>query len=224
MAKVLIVEDDKTLCDSLSEWLQSDRFNVEFLHTGGEVLDYLRSFDFDLIVLDWDLPGLSGVDICRQFRAAGGSTPILMLTGKTSVQNKTEGFDAGADDYLTKPFHPEELAARLSALLRRPKTYTGAVISLRDVVLDTNKRQVTQAGVEVPLQPMEFTLLEFFMRHPDQTFSTELLMRRCWESDAEISLDSVYTCVRRLRRKLDANGRKPLIVTVHGVGYRLHSE
>lgn len=223
MAKILLVEDDKALCASLDEFLKSKQYTIELAHSGRDALDMLRAFDYDVIVLDWELPELSGVEILRQFRGGGGKTPIIMLTGKGSVQEKEQGFDAGADDYLTKPFHPSELAARLRALLRRPAQFTGSVISIRDVVLDTVKRKVTRAGTEIALQPMEFTLLEFFMRHPDQVFSTEALMRRCWEADAEISLDAIYTCIRRIRKKLDVEGQPSLLSTVHGVGYRLDS-
>jgi len=224
MAKLLIVEDDKTLCATLHEWLRMKNYTVEMVHAGDDALEHLSAFEYDLVILDWDLPKVSGVEICRKFRATGGVTPILMLTGKGSVHEKEEGFYAGADDYLTKPFHAQELIARVHALLRRPTAFVGPVLSVRNVVLDTNKRRVTRDGAEIQFQPMEFTLLEFFMRHPGQVFSTEALMRRCWDSNAEISLDAIYTCIGRLRRKLDLPGQPSLITTVHGVGYGFDSD
>lgn len=219
MAKILIVEDDKVLCANLSEWLKMKNYTVEMVHSGDEAMEYLRSFEYDAIILDWHLPELSGVDICRQFRAEGRATPILMLTGKDTIQNKEEGFDAGADDYLTKPFHAQELVARVHALMRRPAAYKGSKISIRGIVIDTTTRRAVRDGVEVHLQPMEFMLLEFFMRHPGQVFSSDALMHRCWDSETEISLDAIYTCIRRLRRKLDVEGKPSLITTKHGLGY-----
>jgi DNA-binding response OmpR family regulator len=224
MAKVLIVDDDKSLCSSLNEWLKMKNYTVEMVHAGDDALEHLRAFEYDLIILDWNLPNVSGVEICRQFRSSGGVTPILMLTGKGSIHEKEEGFYAGADDYLTKPFQAQELVARVHALLRRPTAFIGPVISIRNIVLDTNRRRVTRDGTEIQFQPMEFTLLEFLMRHPTQVFSTEALMRRCWDSNAEISLDAIYTCIRRLRRKLDVDGQPSLITTVHGVGYSFDSD
>ncbi len=219
MAKILIVEDDKILCANLNEWLRMKNYTVEMVHSGDEAMEYLRSFEYDAIVLDWNLPGMSGVEICRQFRAGGGSAPVLILTGKDTIQNKEEGFDAGADDYLTKPFHAQELVARLHALMRRPAPYKGSTISIGGIVIDTTIRRALRDGVEIHLQPMEFMLLEFFMRHPGQVFSSDALMQRCWNSENEISLDAIYTCIRRLRRKLDVEGRPSLITTKHGVGY-----
>ncbi len=224
MAKIFIVEDDKILCASLDEWLRMRNYTVEMVHSGDEAMEYLRSFEYDVIILDWNLPVLSGIEICRQFRADGGSTPILMLTGKDSIQNKEEGFYAGADDYLTKPFHAQELVARVHALMRRPAPYTGSTISIRGIVLDTNMRRVMRDGVEIHLQPMEFMLLEFFMRHPGQVFSSDALMHRCWDSETEISLNAIYTCIRRLRRKLDVEGKPSLITTTHGIGYGFTSD
>jgi DNA-binding response OmpR family regulator len=144
-----------------------------------------------------------------------------MLTGKDAIRDKEEGFHAGADDYLTKPFHSQELIARLHALMRRPPAYSGNSLRVRDLVMDTHKRKVTRDNNEIQLQPMEFTLLEFLMRHAGEVFSSEVLMRRCWSADAEVSLDAIYTCIRRLRKKLDVEGKPSLINTVHGIGYGL---
>lgn len=224
MGKILVVDDDHSLVANVTEWLKFEHHSVEAAYKGEEALEKLLVFDYDLVILDWDLPELSGLQICKQFRAKGKMTPVLMLTGKTSVIDKESGLDAGADDYLTKPFHPKELGARVRALLRRPVVISTALLKKGPIVLDTVKRKVTRNDEDIALQPMEFTLLEFLMRHPDQLFSTDALLRRCWPDDSEISPDAIYTCIRRLRKKLDVDGETSVVRTVHSVGYVLDSE
>ncbi len=224
MGKLLVVDDDQSLVATITEWLKMERHSIETAYKGQEALDKLMVFDYDLIILDWDLPELSGLAICKQLRSKGKMTPVLMLTGKSSVIDKEAGLDAGADDYLTKPFHPKELAARVRALLRRPVTISSATLTKGNIVLDTVKRKVTRQDEEIALQPMEFALLEFLLRHPDQLFSTDALLRRCWPDDTEISPDAIYTCIRRIRKKIDVEGTASIIRTVHSLGYVLDSE
>lgn len=221
MSKILLVEDDSALSATTEEWLKMERYTVECAFNGTDAMEMLRSFDYDLVVLDWELPEMTGIEILKQFRARGGKTPVIMLTGKSAIYEKEIGFETGADDYLTKPFHPKELAARVKALLRRPRTYTSELLEVNNVTVDPNTHLVTKSGQEVSLQPMEFALLEFFLRHPGQVFSPEALLRRVWDSESEASLDAIYTCIRRIRKKLDENTEKSVIRTVHGVGYRL---
>ena len=181
--KILVVEDDLDLNDSLGCWLHSDRFVVETATTGAVAMDLLNASSFDVIVLDWELPDMAGLDICRHLRAQGLKTPVLMLTGRSETKDKIAGLDSGADDYLTKPFELEELSARLRSLLRRQYNPPPALV-VADLSLDSFGRVVTKAGLDVRLLPREFDLLEFFMRHPDELFSADSLLTGLWQKSA----------------------------------------
>jgi DNA-binding response OmpR family regulator len=224
MSKLLLVDDDRSMIANVMDWLKPEHHTFETAYSGQEAVDKLLSFDYDLVILDWELPEMSGVEICKLFREKRKMTPVLMLTGKTAINDKESGFDAGADDYLTKPFHPKELIARVRALLRRPTVISSPLLQKGSIVVDRVKRKVTRQDQDVALQPMEFSLLEFFLKHPDQLFSTDALLRRCWSDDTEISPDAIYTCIRRLRKKLDVEGEPSIIRTVHSVGYVLDSD
>jgi two-component system, OmpR family, response regulator len=221
MAKVLVVEDDTGLCTVIRDWLLLQNYLVEIVHTAGEAEEFLRSYRYDAIVLDWGLPDRPGVDVCQRFRASGGQTPILMLTGKRDISEKEQGLDSGADDYLTKPFDVKELSARLRALLRRPAAMSENVLSAGDLLLDPSKYVVTKGGAEVKLFRKEFALLEFLMRHPNKVFSPESLLNHVWASEAGVGPETVRTSVKRLRQQIDDEGRNSLIENVRGVGYRL---
>lgn len=221
MPKVLIVEDDVAVSDSLEQILSTEGFTIDSVIDGAEGDDYLKTYMYELIILDWDLPSLSGVEICRRFRVRGGVTPILLLTGKTAIAEKEEGLDAGADDYLTKPFHPRELKARLRALLRRPARVSSDKLTVRNLEFDSVRREVCKDGKYVKMTALEVDLFEFFMRHPGEVFSIEALVRGVWQSDADISDDAIYAAIKRLRRKLDTEGQPSVITNVHGLGYRL---
>lgn len=220
MAKVLLVEDEKALSDVVVDWLTSQQYIVEHVDNGQEALHRLNCYQYDLVVLDWGLPGVSGLEVCQQFRSQGGTTPVLMLTGKREIDDKEAGLDAGADDYLTKPFHMKELAARLRALLRRPQNVVAKQLSAKDILLDPTTHRITKGGEEVNLLPREFALLEFLMRHPSQVFSAEALLDRLWAADSEATSGTIRTYVNRLRNKIDTDGQPSLISTVHGIGYR----
>jgi len=221
MAKILLADDDNTLMVTLSEWLRSERYEVDVVNDGDAALQHLRDFDYDAIVLDWDMPGANGLDVCKQYRAAGGNLPLLILTGKDKAEETELGLDAGADDYLTKPFRFKELTARLRALMRRPAQIVGDQLKIRDVVLDLRQRKVTKAGKELNIQTVEFSVLEFLMKHPKQIFSPDFLLQRIWGSDTDLSRHAIYACIRRLRSKLESAGEEPLIVSLYGVGYQL---
>lgn len=226
MAKIFLIEDDSEISDNVKDWLQvSENHIVEVSADGREGLEHLRFYNYDLIILDWDLPKVNGLQICNEFRNRGGNTPILFLTGKREVMNKEAGFDAGADDYLTKPFNVRELAARVRALLRRPPSVMkGGLLTCRHVSLDPSSGTVTCNGAVVKLNAKEYTLLEFFMRHPGQLFSAEALLDRVWKSDSVSTTEAITTTVKRMRKKVDVEGRNSLITTVHGLGYKLEGE
>lgn len=223
MAKILLVEDDQALAKLVRNWLSLEHHNVETVEDGEEALHRLKVSEYDLVILDWTLPKMAGVEVLKEHRRIGGQTPVLMLTGKDKISDKEEGFDAGADDYLTKPFHGKELTVRIKALLRRPPLLVEDVLRVGDLVLEKGNFSVRRAESEIRLLPKEFALLEFLMRHPNQVFSAEALLERVWVSESESTVEAVTTCIKRLRRKLEADGGTSPIATVHGVGYKLVS-
>lgn len=223
MAKILVVEDEPDFSELVGEWLKNQHHVVEIVGNGEDALDRLRFYKYDIVVLDWMLPGVSGLEVCKTFRSNGGTTPILLLTAKKHVDEKEAGLDAGADDYLTKPFEMKELSARIRALLRRPQAFAGAVLQVGDLVLEPNTYKVTRNGEDLVLLPKEFALLEFLMRYPNQVFSAEALLDRVWSSDSEASPETIRTYIKRLRKKIDIDGHPSVLSTVHGVGYKLEA-
>ncbi len=223
MPKILLVEDDKDLALLVKEWLDSENYSLDIAHDGMEGYEYLRQGHYDVVVLDWDLPRMTGVEICMKYRANKGVTPILMLTGKNQVADKEQGLDAGADDYLPKPFHMRELSARLRALGRRPTTVASNVLTVGSLELDPTKHRLSKNGQDVHLLPKDFALLEFLMRHPDEIFSSEAILQRVWNLDTEATSDAVRTSVKRLRKKLDDSDNEDdsIIENVRRIGYRL---
>ncbi|MBP9811328.1 response regulator transcription factor [bacterium] len=223
MPQILFVEDDKDLSAVVNEWLTADGYTVEVAHDGLTGWEFLRQYNYDVVILDWNLPGLSGPAMCGRYRAAGGVAPVIMLTAKSQITEKVEGFDSGVDDYLTKPFNLKELSARLRALLRRPQAVVTNVIINGYLELDVVKRRITKGGVEIHLLPRDFELLEFMMRHLDEVFSSEALLQRIWGSDAEATSDALRTSIKRLRQKLDVgdSDAQSFIENIPRVGYRL---
>lgn len=221
MAKILVVEDDAELAEIIADQLSGDLHTVEVVNDGKDGYDRLRHYAYNVAVLDWNLPKMTGVEICRGYRAGGGSIPILMLTGKDTITDKTTGLDAGADDYLTKPFHLDELSARVRALLRRMPAVVDPIIKISDLTLDLNSHKVARGDREISLQPREYALLEFLMQHPNEIFSQDALMERVWKSDSETSPETVRVHIAKLRSKIDEDGKPQLIKTVHRVGYVL---
>ena len=220
MAKILLVEDDRDLSLIVSDSLGAHSHVIDMVHSGDEGLERLLYYQYDLVVLDWELPKMSGVQILKEIRAKGITLPVLMLTGKKSGDEKEQGLDSGADDYLTKPFEMKELQARVRALLRRPQAFLGTQLRYGNIVLDPQAYKVTRDGEELKLLPKEIALLEFFMRHPGQVFTAEAVLNRVWSSESEASPESFRTCLKRLRQKVDV-GEESIIEYVHGLGYRI---
>jgi len=223
MAKILLADDDEELIQVLRGWLEPDHNNIEAVHDGLHACELLKTSEYDLVVLDVCMPGMSGLDVLKKFRANQGMTPVLILTGRDSVDDVEKGFEAGADDYLRKPFHGKELASRVKALLRRPHTLVGSVLSCGDIVFDIESFRVTRNGEEISLLPKEYALLEFFMRNPNKVFTAEALLNRVWHLDSDATIDAVTTCISRLRQKIDSDPSHSLIRTMRGVGYKLEN-
>jgi len=223
VAKILLVEDDLEMCEVVTDWLTDEHYTVDVVNTGNDAVERLRFDKYDVLIFDWQLPDLTGIEVCKRFRSKGGKTPVLMLTGKSEIVDKETGLDAGADDYLTKPFHPRELSARVRALLRRSGEIKQNVLSCGDIELDPQGFKVTKAGQEVALLPKEFALLEFFLRHPNQVFSPEALLDRVWSAESEASPDTIRVHITKLRGKIDTEGQQSIIKTIHRQGYKLEA-
>lgn len=221
MAKIFLLEDEKPLADIVMDLLTAQNHMVDWVNLVNEAKIRLKIYPYDLVILDVNLPDGNGMDVCRSFRDGGGTTPILMLTGRNKVQEKAMGLDAGADDYLTKPFHMDELSARVRALLRRPAAFAGSILKFDDLELNTGTHRVTKGGSEITLLPKEFALLEFLMRHSGQVFSADALIERLWPTDSDASPDAIRIYITRLRNKIDTKGKQSHISTMRGVGYRL---
>ncbi len=219
MPKVLLAEDDKDLGRSLSSWLEQEKFEVEWVLKGNHAAERLEAYSYDLIILDWQLPEQEGWQICEDFRRKGGSTPIIMLTGRNQTSDKVKGFESGADDYLTKPFEAAELLARLRSLLRRPSDYHGTVIKIADYELDTRARLLSHHSKPIKLQAKEYAIVEFLMRNPGKIFSTDELLKRVWTDNAGVSSESLYTYMKTIRKKLSGAGKSCPIKTIHSQGY-----
>lgn len=220
MAKVLIVEDDHSTVNVLKDILEAEQHTVESASNGADAMFLLDNYQFDLAIVDWELPDAAGVDIIKRSRERGVSLKFLILTGRGDSSDKIKGLDSGSDDYMTKPFDKGELMARVRALLRRPNDVQGNELKAGNLTLNTVSHQVQVGDQEVDLLPKEYSLLEFFLRHPNQVFSIEAILERVWKSESDSSESAVRTCVTRLRKKIESEDG-PQIVSVHGFGYKM---
>jgi DNA-binding response OmpR family regulator len=224
-ARILLVEDEPDLASLVRDWLTRDEHQVDVVARGDEAIAKMRedSNKYELIILDLMLPGSNGFEVCRTYRSTMlGTAPILVLTAKDTIADKETGFSAGADDYMTKPFHLKELSARVWALLRRSVQQPNQTLKVQDVELDSHERKVRKGSDFVHLSPREFHLLEFFMRHPNQVFSSEALLDHVWSPDSDALTDTVRGHINRLRKKLDTPGTPSLITNHYGFGYKLN--
>lgn len=219
--RVLIVEDEPEIADLLRRTLQEAAWAADVAASGREALAMLAVTEYDLAILDVGLPDIDGFAVCRQWRARGGTTPILMLTARAGLADRVGGLDAGADDYLSKPFAVEELLARLRALARRPAPSTGVVLRFEDVELDPRSMSVRRAGLPIRLTAREFALLEYFLRNVERVVSRGQILEHVWDDNFDPIGNVVDVLVARVRRKLEASGGRMLIHTVRGRGYVL---
>jgi two-component system response regulator MprA len=221
--RILVVDDERAVRESLRRALELEGYEVELAADGEEALDRLNSEapDPDALVLDVLMPRVDGLEVCRRLRRAGSRLPVLMLTARVEVENRVEGLDAGADDYVTKPFALEELLARLRALLRRTADGSGEPLRFEDLELDPRTREVRRGGEPIELTRTEFALLELFLLNPRQVLTRSLIFERVWGYDFGASSNSLDVYIGYLRRKTEAGGKPRLIQTVRGVGYAL---
>jgi DNA-binding response OmpR family regulator len=219
--RVLLIEDDRKAARLLSKGLQEEGFVVDVASTGEGGEEQAALNEYDVVILDWLLPGRDGLAVCRALRASGNSTPILMLTARDSVADRVSGLGTGADDYLTKPFALDELLARIQALLRRSRSVQPVVLKVADLTLDPVTRRVARGSVVVTLTPKEYAILEVLMRNVGQVVSRTRLAERVWDEASEVLDNLVDAHVSHLRKKVDREASVPLIHTVRGVGYRL---
>jgi DNA-binding response OmpR family regulator len=219
--RILLIEDDQEAARLLAKGLREEGWVVDIAHSG-DAGDEMASVNaYDAIVLDWMLPDRDGVAVCRSLRASGLQAPILMLTARAGIEDRVLGLNAGADDYLTKPFAFAELFARLHALLRRPELTRPVLLAVADLRLDPLSHQVLRAGAPVSLTPKEYAILETLMRHAGEVVSRVYLSEHLWQDDRDSLMNLVDVHVGHLRRKLDQGTVPPLIHTVRGHGYRL---
>lgn len=218
--RILIIEDDEAIVKIIRRTLSYEGYQVETALDGEAGLDLAREHHPDLIILDWMLPGMDGLEVCHRLRATE-TTPILMLTAKDTLQDRVDGLDTGADDYMVKPFELDELLARIRALLRRTSQERSPVLTFDNLVMETTARKVYRGEKEIPLTAKEYDLLELFLRNPRQVLTREVIFDRVWGYDfgGESNVLDVY--IRYLRQKMEAENETRILHTVRGVGYVL---
>ena len=227
--KILVVDDERAVRESLRRALELEGYEIELAEDGRQALERLGSENGeepDAVILDVLMPGMDGLEVCRTLRSQGSRLPILMLTARTQFEDRVEGLDAGADDYLTKPFALEELLARVRALLRRSGDdgVAGELLRFADLELDPGTREVRRDGERIELTRTEFSLLELFLLNPRQVLTRSVIFERVWGYDFGFASNSLDVYIGYLRRKTEAGGRARLIHTVRGVGYALREE
>jgi DNA-binding response OmpR family regulator len=223
--KVLIIEDEPKIAGALQRGLRQERFVAEVFHDGAVGLAAALADEYDVMIIDRMLPGVEGVEICRQVRAAGINTPILVLTAKSQIRDRVEGLNAGADDYLVKPFSFEELLARIRALLRRPTDTTNNILRVADLTLDVVNYDVRRGKKRIKLTTTEFGLLEYLMRNAGRVLSKDKIIGHVWDFDADILPNTVEAYIGSLRRKVDKPFKSPpLIQTLRGFGYKIDTK
>jgi two-component system, OmpR family, response regulator len=218
---ILVIEDDSRLANLLRKGLRGEGHVVDLVSDGVTGLEHAESDTYDAVVLDLTLPGLDGLEVARRLREGGSAVPVLMLTARSALHQRLEGFSAGADDYLPKPFAFAELLARLRAITRRGAAFEGDQLIVADLVLDRSSHQVTRNGRVLALAPREYALLEYLMRNPGRVRSRTMILERVWDYGYEAFTNVVDAAILRLRKEVDQGYEQPLIHTVRGVGYMI---
>lgn len=219
--RILVIEDNHRLSNSLAANLAHEGYSVDTAYDGQEGQDLAELMPYDLIILDILLPKKDGLEVCRDLRRRRIQTPILLLTARDGVDDRVQGLDVGADDYLVKPFAMRELLARLRALLRRQQPYKNGRLELADMVVDPATHSVEREGHPIDLTPKEFALLEYLLYHSNQVVTREMIEQHIWNYDFDCESNVIDVYVRRLRRKIDDPFTTKLLTTVRGIGYRL---
>lgn len=219
--RILLVEDEPSAATMLAKGLREETYAVDVAGDGERALEQVFVNEYDLIILDVVLPGKDGYEVCRELRAAGSAVPVLMLTARDAVEDRVEGLDSGADDYLPKPFDFEELLARVRALLRRKPALYREVISVADLSIDTRSREARRAGRHIDLTAKEYALLEFLARHADEVVDRRSIAEHVWDESYDPFSKVIEVFIQRLRRKVDENHELKLIRTRRGEGYML---
>lgn len=221
--RILVVEDEHKIANSLKKGLEQESYAVDVAFTGDDGYDLASSEEYDLIILDILLPGINGLEICKKLRGKNIHIPILMLTAKSQISDKVEGLNAGADDYLAKPFAFEELLARVRALARRPRDVKGTTLAFSDLSLNTLSFEVKRAGQSINLSNKEFALLEYLLRHPKQILTKDQIIGHVWNYDADVLPNTVEVYIGYLRNKIDKpfTNSPSLIHTIRGFGYKI---
>ncbi|MBD1850820.1 two-component system response regulator RppA [Leptolyngbya sp. FACHB-711] len=224
--QILLVDDEVELTEPLSRILRREGYHVDIAHDGSEGRKLAATGSYDLLILDWMLPQQTGLEICQQLRSQGDTTPVLFLTAKDTIDDRVSGLDAGADDYLIKPFELRELLARVRALLRRPPTLEvkpATRLQVNDLELDLENQLAYRQGRKIELSEKECQLLAYFMRSPNQLLTHDQMHQQLWSTSEQPSSNALAAQIRLLRRKIEADGETPLIHTVYGKGYRFGS-
>ncbi|HEY9646508.1 MAG TPA: response regulator transcription factor [Chroococcidiopsis sp.] len=221
--KILLVEDDERIAQALAEALSDQNYAVDVACDGQEGWDYVEAYEYSLFLLDWMLPKLDGIRLCQRIRQHGIHTPVLLLTAKDTSSDKVMGLDAGADDYVVKPFDLQELMARIRALLRRGTTTLPAVLEWGKLRLDPSTTEVAYGDRPLHLTPKEYQLLELFLRQGHRTLSRSAILEALWSSEEPPGEETVKVHIRSMRQKLAAVGATDLLETVYGLGYRLRN-
>lgn len=221
--RILVVEDEHKIANSIRKGLEQEHYAVDVAYEGIEGYDLASSEEYDTIILDRLLPGLDGIALCKRLREKRIHTPILLLTAKGQINDKVEGLNAGADDYLVKPFAFEELLARVKALVRRPKDMLESVLTIDDLQVNTLTYEVKRGDISIALSNKEFSLLEYLLRHVNKVVTKEQIINHVWNYDANILPNTVEVYIKHLRNKIDKPfiNKKKLIHTVRGFGYKI---